>query len=145
MYLTRHSDYSLRVLMFLAVKGDELATVPQITQAYGISRGHLMKVVQNLGRLGYVKTLRGRGGGITLGAPPSTIRLGAVVRQTEENLDLVECFAARESGCRIQPVCRLQGAIREALEAFLKVLDSYTLADMVSGRAAPLRRLLQLA
>jgi Rrf2 family transcriptional regulator, nitric oxide-sensitive transcriptional repressor len=145
MYLTRHSDYSLRVLMFLAVKGDELATVPQITKAYGISRGHTMKIVQNLGHLGYVKTLRGRGGGITLGADPATIRLGEVVRQTEESLDLVECFSSRGSGCRIQAACRLQGAIREALEAFLKVLDSYTLADMVSGRAAPLRRLLQLA
>ena len=145
MYLTRHSDYSLRVLMFLAVNRDEVSTIPQITAAYGISRGHLMKVVQHLGHLGYVKTLRGRGGGLSLGAEPETIRLGQVVRQTEENLDLVECFSSRGAGCRIQPACRLKAAIQEALDAFLKVLDSYTLADMVNGRAAPLKRLLQLA
>lgn len=145
MYLTRHSDYSLRVLMFLAVNRDAVSTIPQITAAYGISRGHLMKVVQHLGHLGYVKTLRGRGGGLQLGAEPETIRLGAVVRQTEENLDLVECFSARGKGCRIQPACRLKAAIKEALDAFLAVLDSYTLADMVHGRAAPLKRLLQLA
>ena len=147
MHLTRYSDYSLRVLIFLGSKGEELATIPEISQAYGISRGHLMKVVNLLAQLGYVKAQRGRGGGLTLGMPADKLRVGQVLRQTEGAFALVECFAQGEAAraCRIAPVCRLRGMFSEALDAFLAVLDGYTLADIVVGRAAPLRRLLRIA
>lgn len=141
-----HSDYSLRVLIFLAAKNGASATIPEIAGAYGISRGHLMKVVQALARFGYVETLRGRNGGLQLGKPKEAIRLGDVVRETEESLAIVECFATPEAGdgCKIAGACRLKGVLAEALNAFLAVLDRYTLADLVEGRGAPLRRLLQL-
>jgi len=149
MHLTRYSDYSLRVLIFLAAKrDDELATIPEIAGAYGISRAHLMKVVQLLGQLGYVETLRGRNGGLKLGMTPEKIKVGQVLRQTEESFQLVDCFSADATGargCAITPACKLRGMLAEALQAFLGVLDRYTLADIVEGRAAPLRRLLQMA
>jgi Rrf2 family transcriptional regulator, nitric oxide-sensitive transcriptional repressor len=145
MQLTRHSDYSLRVLIFLAVNRDRLATIPQIAGAYAISRGHLMKVVQELGQLGYIETLRGRGGGLRLALEPAQIRLGDVVRQTEERLDLVECFSDKAGGCRIAPACRLKAALHQALAAFIETLNGYTLADVADARATPLRRLLQIA
>lgn len=146
MQLTRHSDYSLRVLTFLAMRSGEMATIPEIAEAYGISRAHLMKIVQRLGQLGYIQTLRGRGGGLLLGRPPEEIRLGELLRHTEENLDLVDCFSVSSSaGCRIEPACKLKGILAEALQSFFGTLDRYTLADLVRGRAAPLKRLLQLA
>lgn len=147
MRLTVHSDYSLRVLTFLALKRGSLATIPEISEAYGISRGHLMKVVHELGRLGYVATLRGRNGGLTLGKPAESIRIGQVLRQTEESLALVQCFGESQSGlgCKIDGTCRLKGVLAEAQRAFFDVLDRYTLADIVDGRAAPLKRLLRLA
>src|SRR5688572_3402997 len=146
MRLTVHSDYSLRVLIFLAAKNGGSATSTEIAEAYGISRAHLMKVVHELARLGYVETLRGRNGGLRLGKPKEAIRVGDVVRETEESLAIVECFAAAEAGggCKIAGACRLKGVLAEALNAFLAVLDRHTLADLVDGRAAPLRRLLQL-
>ena len=147
MRLTVHSDYSLRVLIFLAAKQGEMATITEIAKAYGISRGHLMKVVHELAGLGYVATTRGRKGGLTLGKPPDAIRVGEVVRRTEESLALVECFSrgSREGGCTIDGACRLKGMLAEALRAFFVVLDGYTLADIVKGRAAPLTRLLKMA
>lgn len=146
MRLTVQSDYSLRVLIFVATKQGALATIPEIASAYGISRAHLMKVVHQLGKLGYLETVRGRGGGFRLGKSPSEICIGAVVKATEETLALVPCLAhAAAEGCRIDGTCRLKGMLSEALNAFFAVLDRYTLADIVNGRAAPLRRLLQLA
>ncbi len=147
MRLTVHSDYSLRVLIFLTLKRGEQATIPEIAEAYGISRGHLMKVVHELGQLGYVATLRGRGGGLTLGKPAESIRVGDVLRETEESLALVECFTKPEpgAGCRIDGACRLKGLLAEAQRAFFDVLDKCTIADLVDGRGAPLRRHLQLA
>lgn len=142
MHLTRHSDYSLRTLIYLGAKGEELATVPEIATAYAISRGHLMKVVQHLAQLGYVDTVRGRGGGITLARPPERIRLGEVLRRTEGAFELVECFGGGR--CRIHSACALKGVLEEALEAFLHVLDGYTLADLLGRRSKPLQRLLQL-
>ena len=147
MRLTVHSDYSLRVLIYLALKRGEQATIPEIAEAYAISRGHLMKVVHELGRLGYVDTVRGRKGGMTLGKPAESIRVGQVLRETEESLALVECFSKGEPGkaCKIDGSCRLKAILAEAQRAFFQVLDSYSLADIVDGRATPLRRLLQLA
>lgn len=148
MRLTVQSDFSLRVLIFVAAKRGALATIPEIAAAYDISRAHLMKVVHQLGKLGYLQTVRGRSGGIYLAKPASAICVGAVVRATEEGT-LVPCFSrsapAGEPGCRIDGACRLKGMLAEALHAFFDVLDHYTLADIVDDRAVPLRRLLQLA
>jgi Rrf2 family transcriptional regulator, nitric oxide-sensitive transcriptional repressor len=146
MRLTVQSDFSLRVLIFVAAKRGKLATIPEIAAAYDISRAHLMKVVQKLGKLGYLETVRGRSGGILLAKPPADICIGSVVRATEETA-LVPCLSQEpsRSGCRIDGACRLKGMLSEALRAFFEVLDRYTLSDIVDGRAVPLRRLLQLA
>ena len=142
MQLTRYSDYSLRVLMFLAVRGRERATIGEISAAYRISKGHLMKIVHQLGAAGYLETIRGRGGGLRLARAPEKIRVGEVVRLTEGAIVLVECFDPVSSRCRIEPACRLQGALAKALAAFLTTLDEFTLADLVAQRRAPLARLL---
>jgi len=149
MRLTSFTDYSLRVLMYVGVKGEGLATIDEIASRYGISRNHLMKVVLRLGQLGYLKTVRGKGGGLRLAQPPEAINLGAVVRATEDDLGLVECLQKPErgsgagpaGGCRIAPACVLRGVLGEALDAFLAVLDRYTLADLIRPRA-PLADLL---
>jgi Rrf2 family nitric oxide-sensitive transcriptional repressor len=141
--LTRFSDYSLRVLIYLAVHPDRLATIDEISSVYGISRAHLMKIAQELGRAGFLETLRGRGGGLRLARELDSIRVGDVVRFTEGKLDLVECFDAETSVCRIEPACRLHGVLEEALEAFLATLDEYSLADLVSRRRSALVELLR--
>lgn len=143
MQLTRFSDYTLRVLIYLALHPDRLATIEELAEAYDVSRGHLVKVVHHLGQRSYVETLRGRAGGLRLARPADTIRVGEVVRASEENLALVECFEPATSRCRIAPACALHPALQEALNAFLAVLDRYTLADLVSRRRRPLTRLLE--
>lgn len=133
MRLTAYTDYSVRVLMYLAVRHDHQARIADIAAAYGISETHLMKVVHQLGIAGDVRTLRGRNGGIRLAKPASDINLGTVVRRTEADLNLVPCFEAAAS-CPIAPACMLQAVLHEALDAFLGVLDRYTLADLVARR-----------
>lgn len=145
MRLTRYSDYSLRVLMYLAVRPEHRATIDEISAAYGISRAHLTKVVHDLGRAGLLETVRGRGGGLRLARTPEEIAVGDVVRRTEERMDLVECFDPATSQCRIESACGLRGALGEALDAFLAALDRYTLADLVARRRKPLRRLLAVS
>jgi Rrf2 family nitric oxide-sensitive transcriptional repressor len=142
MQLTTYTDYSLRVLMYLAVHGGELATIEEIADAYAISRGHLMKVVHQLGLAGYVETVRGRGGGLRLARKPEQIRIGDVVRRTEDNMVLVECFDPKEGNCRIEPACGLRLVLKEALERFFRTLDGYTLADLVVPRQKRLAQLL---
>lgn len=142
MQLTRYSDYSLRVLIYLAVDPERRATIDEIARAYGISKTHLMKVVHQLGLRGFVETLRGRGGGLQLARPPEEISVGAVVRASEENLALVECFDRETSACAIERACGLRPVFDEALAAFLAVLDGYTLADLVARRRKPLLELL---
>jgi Rrf2 family nitric oxide-sensitive transcriptional repressor len=132
MRLTVHSDYSLRVLMYLAAFPDRLVTIEQIANAYGISQNHVMKVVQTLARHGFVETLRGRSGGIRLALATTEITIGAVLRATEEDFDLVECFRP-DNACSITPVCRLKGALSDALDAYLHVLDEWTLANLVTS------------
>ena len=131
MRLTRFTDYSLRVLIYLGLQDDRLVTIRKISEAYGISRNHLMKVVSQLAREGYLVAQRGPGGGIRLAKPPAEINLADVIRDTEEDLAMVECFD--EGGkCVITPACRLQFIISEALKAYIGTLRSYTLEDLLA-------------
>lgn len=141
MRLTVYTDFSLRVLMFLALKGDGLATIAEIAKAYKISKNHLMKVAYQLGLAGYVETVRGKGGGMRLARRPEDIVLGEVVRRTEPDMVLVPCFAPDDTSCAILRSCALRGALSGARDAFLSVLDGYTLADLVRP-GAQLRKLL---
>lgn len=129
--------------MYLALDPERLVTIEEIAQSYGISKAHLMKVVHQLGLRGYVETLRGRGGGLRLGRRPEEIRIGEVVRSTEENMAIVECFEPAGSHCVIEAACGLRSVLHEALAAFLGVLDRHTLADLVARRRKPLARLLE--
>ena len=130
MKLTRYTDYSLRVLLYLGAKGDRLSSIADIARAYAISQNHLMKVVNNLVQTGYVSSVRGRLGGIRLARDPAEINIGALVRQTEDGFKLVDC-----ANCIISPVCVLNGALDEAVDAFMAVLNRYSLADLLSKRA----------
>jgi Rrf2 family nitric oxide-sensitive transcriptional repressor len=129
MRLTRYTDYAMRVLLHLAARDDGLASIGEIATAYGISQNHLMKVVQDLGRAGFLRTVRGRGGGVALARPADQIVLGHVVRQTEDGFQLVDC-----ANCLIAPACTLPRALNEATAAFIAVLDKYTIADLMDRR-----------
>jgi len=129
MRLTRYTDYALRVLTHLAAHPDRLCSIAEIARGYRISQNHLMKVVNDLAREGFVDSVRGRGGGIRLARSPAQISLGAVVRHTEEGFDLVDC-----GDCVIAPACGITGVLREALGAFMAVLDRYTLDDLMRRR-----------
>ena len=132
MQLTRFTEYSLRVLIYLAPDDKQLATISEIATAYGISRQHLVKVVHNLARLGYVHTMRGKGGGIRLAKPLETVNVGELVRKTEVNLQPVDCEG---TFCPIREGCRLMGIFDEARDAFLAVLDRYPLAFLVENKS----------
>ena len=134
MRLTTFSDYSLRVLIFLGLHQDRLATIGEIAAAYAISENHLMKVVHHLAQRGYVETTRGKGGGMRLKRPPERINVGEVIRGSEENSALVECFDRAASDCRIEAACVLRGVLGQALEAFFTVLDRYALSDLLVSR-----------
>lgn len=136
MRLTTFSDYAFRVLIYLGSTPQGLATIADIAAAYGISENHLMKVVHQLARLGYIETVRGKGGGMRLARPPAQINVGEVLRGTEDGFDLVDCMGEGESDCRIARSCALKGALGEAVGAFLKTLDRYTLADLVRPAVA---------
>jgi Rrf2 family nitric oxide-sensitive transcriptional repressor len=142
--LTVYSDYALRLLMYLALKDDGLATIAEVSESYGISKNHLMKVAHQLGLAGYVSTVRGRRGGLRLAKPAQRIGLGEVVRRTEPDMALVPCFDPINAGCAILPSCVLRHALEKARLAFVAVLDQYTLSDLVGPRA-PLQALLAIA
>ena len=133
MQLTLYTDYSLRVLVYLGLKGEQLSTISEIAQHYGISRNHLVKVVHNLASHGFIHTARGKGGGMRLARPPQEINIGDVVRHTEGTFNLVECFDVAGSGCPITPICKLKGALHRAMHSFMSVLDSYVLADVLEN------------
>ena len=141
MRLSAYSDYSLRVLVYLGLHPGERGTVGGIAEAYGISANHLMKVVHHLALRGYVETTRGKGGGMRLALPPAEINVGAVVRATEEDSHLAECFDRASCGCRIAPACALNAMLRRALEAVYAELDRHTLADLLVPRNHLLRLL----
>jgi Rrf2 family nitric oxide-sensitive transcriptional repressor len=133
--LTVYSDYALRVLMYLAVKQDGLATIAEIAESYDISENHLMKVAHQLGVAGHVETVRGRGGGLRLARPVEMIGLADVVRYTEPDLAIVSCFKPVDAPCAIRPCCVLRRALEKARDAFMTVLEDYTLGDLVKPRA----------
>jgi Rrf2 family transcriptional regulator, nitric oxide-sensitive transcriptional repressor len=135
MRLTAYSDYALRVLMYLAVKQDGLATIAEIAKSYDISENHLMKVAHQLGVAGYVETVRGRGGGLRLAKPVEAIGLADVVRYTEPDMAIVSCFKPVDGPCAIRPCCVLRRALERARDAFMAVLEDYTLSDLVKPRA----------
>ncbi|WP_269506303.1 Rrf2 family transcriptional regulator [Burkholderia sp. IMCC1007] len=144
MRLTDYTDYSLRVMLYLAVRGDGLATIQEISDAYGISKNHLMKVVQQLGELGWVDTVRGRNGGLRLFPASLALTVGQVVRATESDFALVGCFpadGAESRGCVIEPQCRLKGVLAAARDAFFAELDRHTVGELATP-ASPLVALL---
>jgi Rrf2 family nitric oxide-sensitive transcriptional repressor len=129
-HLTLHADYSLRVLLYLAARPERLVSTQEVSEAYGISKNHLVRVVQALGKHGFVEVRPGRSGGLALARAPSEISVGQVFRVTEPDFHLVECFDRDKNTCPIAPACGLKGVLYEAREAFLAVLDKYTLADL---------------
>jgi Rrf2 family nitric oxide-sensitive transcriptional repressor len=141
MQLTKYTDYALRVLISLGHR--ERTTISEIATAHGISENHLMKIVHGLSKLGYIETLRGRGGGLKLAREPREISVGEVVRSTEETLSVVECLVDGYAGdCQLNAGCRLKSVLREAQNAFLETLDGYTLEDLLTkgrGSAAVIR------
>jgi Rrf2 family nitric oxide-sensitive transcriptional repressor len=129
--LTQFSNFSVRVLMYAGLNDGRLSAVPEMARAYGVSYDHLKKAATELCRLGYLETVRGRGGGFRLAMHPETIRIGEVIRQTEGDVRLVECFDAAVNTCPLIGLCQLRVALHEALAAFFAVLDRYTLADFI--------------
>lgn len=131
MQLTLYTDYSLRVLAYLSVKPDGLVTISEVAEFYNISRNHLVKVVHNLSQKGFITTIRGKSGGMRLARPADQIGIGEVVRQTEPNFHIVECFDKNTTPCGVLPACALKGVLAQAGEKFLEVLDQYTVADIL--------------
>ena len=129
MRLTHYTDFALRVLLYLGTHPEQICPISEIAQTYGISQNHLVKVVHDLGKAGYVAGTRGRFGGIRLARPAEAINVGAVVRHTEDDFRLADC-----GGCLIAPACGLSCALDEAMAAFMAVLDRYTLADLLAKR-----------
>ena len=141
MHLTQYTDFALRTLIALAVSPGERSTVSEISHAYQISRHHLVKVAGRLAELGFIETMRGKGGGLRLARRPQRICIGEVVRAMEAELGVVECLTAGGGSCVIAPACRLKSILHDATGRFLEELDQYTLADVLKSRA-PLARLL---
>jgi len=141
MQLTYYTDYSLRVLMYLAIEPRRRVSISEIATRYGISRNHLVKVVHDLARGGFIESYRGKGGGIELARAPAKINLGDVVRYTEGPLRPVECFDAERNQCVIAKACGLAPALKEACDSFLATLDRYTLTELVAQRERLARKL----
>jgi Rrf2 family nitric oxide-sensitive transcriptional repressor len=135
MHLTQFSDYALRVAMYLGARPGVLVSVEEVSRAYGISRHHLVKVVQVLTDLGVVESQRGRGGGMRLAMDTSAINVGWLIRRTEPHFNLVECFDPETNTCPIAPACGLKGALQRARQAFLEVLDEYNLDHFLRRRS----------
>jgi Rrf2 family nitric oxide-sensitive transcriptional repressor len=135
MRLTLHTDFALRVLIQVSLNEGKLTTISEIAQSFDISKQHLMKIVNDLSQKGYLDTVRGRNGGIRLMRDPRDINIGQMVRDTEDQLDVIGCLE-RKGYCQIERVCVLRGILRDATDAFLAVLDSHTLADLIRPHKA---------
>jgi Rrf2 family nitric oxide-sensitive transcriptional repressor len=133
MQITRYTDYSLRVLIYLAVNNQQLTTINEIATSYNISKNHLMKIVQELNQKGYLLAIRGKNGGLKLNRPTNEINIGSLVRDIESNNKLLECFGP-DNQCVITPSCQLKGLFAEAQENFFLTLDAYTLQDLISKK-----------
>ena len=145
MRITRYTDYSLRVLIYTAIKGEELSTIGEIATAYNISKNHLMKVVQELAAKNYLIATRGKNGGMRLRLAPEEINIGRLVRDMEQDVELVECFGSH-SACVLTPACELKSVFAYALKAFFDTLEQYTLADLIpKNKQKKLMSLLNLA
>ncbi|UJW82025.1 Rrf2 family transcriptional regulator [Hydrogenophaga sp. SL48] len=131
MRLAEYTDYTLRVLMYCAARPQQMVTISELAEQHGVSRNHLMKIVTDLGRQGVLETTRGRGGGLRLLKDPAQLRIGDVVRASETDFRLVECFDPGSNQCALSPTCRLKGLFNAALGAYFKELDGMTLADIV--------------
>ncbi len=142
MRLTLHTDYALRVLMYVAVKGEALSTIAEIVERFDIPKGHVMKVVHHLAQKGYLHTIRGKKGGMRLARKPNQVVVGTVVRDMEQELGVLGCLQNARGYCRIEECCLLRNALRDAMNAFLATLDRYTLQDLVRPRG--LARLLKI-
>lgn len=145
MRLTQFTDYSLRVLIYLALHPKERVTIDQLTQAYDVSRHHVRSVVHNLSKLGYVESIQGKGGGLSLALKPKDISIREVVENTENDFHIVECFNPNGNACPIEPLCVLKQALSEASKRFLQTLDAYTIEDLIKNKKSQLSKLLQIA
>ncbi len=132
MRLTQFSDYSLRLLMYLAERHETSCTIGEIADWYGISKPHLVKVAHNLVKLGYVSSAQGKGGGLRLAKAPENINIATLIRKTEPDLHTVECFDKKTNTCRIARTCKLKHVLLNATNAFLKTLDDHTLASVIA-------------
>lgn len=140
MRLTAYTDYTLRTLIYLGMHRDRLATIQDIAELHDISKNHLMKVVHQLGLSGMVETVRGRNGGLRLKVAPQEINIGAVVRHSESDFYMAECFGPGTTACHLAPACALKGVLAAATAAYLKVIDGVTLADLIAAQPKPVRR-----
>lgn len=136
MRLTQFTDFSLRTLLFLSANRDRLVTIQDIADLHGISKNHLMKVVYQLGQTGLVETVRGRNGGLRLAKEPADINIGQLVRTTETDFFMAECFDRADDTCPLTNDCKLKHTLNDATRAFLAVLDQQTLADMLPAQPA---------
>lgn len=135
MQLTLHTDYALRVLIYLSGQPGKTVTIDEVTDFYNISRNHLVKVVHNLSSKGFIHTSRGKHGGMQLARAPEDISIGDVVRQIEASFNIVECFNSENNACRVTPVCKLKFVLQQANESFLNYLDQYSLADAIKSNS----------
>lgn len=141
--LTAYTNYALRTLMYCALHPNQLVRIQDVAEAHGISKAHLLKAARQLGQLGYLENVRGRAGGVRLGRPPEKIIIGEVVRHTEGDLEVVECFNAATNTCPLIGVCKLSTLFRAGLRGFFSELDKVTLADIISNGPVLLERLEQ--
>ena len=144
MRLTQFTDYSLRVLIYLALRPNKRTTIDQLTNAYDVSRHHIRSVVHHLAKLGYIDSAQGKGGGVTLAFEPKQISIREIVENTENDFHIVECFNPDENACPIEPICVLKQALSEATKSFLQTLDDYTVEDLIKNKKTQLGRLLEI-
>ncbi|MEM7400427.1 MAG: Rrf2 family transcriptional regulator [Pseudomonadota bacterium] len=145
MRLTQFTDYSLRVLIYLGLHSQERVTIDELTKAYAVSRHHVRSVVHKLSKLGYIDSIQGKGGGLTLALDTNAISVREVVENTENDFYIVECFNPDGNSCPIEPMCILKQALSKASLSFLEALDQYTIEDLIKNKRGQLRNLLEIA